>query len=55
MSTTEGEEPEEKKYCCGNSAQNEAGYVSKCDIVRKSLQSRVKIILDFSQDKFHTI
>ncbi len=33
MSTTEGEEPEEKKYCCGNSAQNEAGYVSKCDIV----------------------
>ncbi|CAL8089772.1 unnamed protein product [Orchesella dallaii] len=33
MSTTEGDEPEEKKYCCGNSAQNEAGYVSKCDIV----------------------
>jgi hypothetical protein len=33
MSTTEDDEPEEKKYCCGNSAQNEAGYVSKCDCV----------------------
>lgn len=34
MSTTEdNDHEEEKKYCCGNSAQNEAGYVSKCDIV----------------------